>query len=127
MTRQTPDDIVRAKELAIISAETLYHYKLIARSIGRDEDTLAIWRKDDEEFSDKLEIGRTEFIRKQMGKAKPEFLLERLERIVFAPPAQKVELDFDDPIKVLLDKYGLTEEVENDRKGDGAIQGPSQS
>lgn len=127
-TKQTAEDIARAKELAVLCAEALYNYKLIARAVGRDEDTLAIWRKEDKNFSDRLEEGRSEFIRKQMGKAKPEFLLERLERETFAPPKMQTEISGGaDPVKVLLDKFGVTEELQNDRKNDGPVQSPPQS
>lgn len=106
MSKQTAADIAELKEKAIKDAEYLYHYKLIAKSVGRDEDTLMLWRKQDQDFSDSLEIARTAFIRKQMSKAKPDFLLERLERELFG---NKVVIEGGDPIKVILEKYGIME------------------
>lgn len=64
---------------AIIWAENLYAYKLVARAVGLTEETLIDWRKKDKDFSDQLEVARTRFLNKQVRKAKPEFLLERLE------------------------------------------------
>lgn len=125
MSKQTAEDIAQAKELAILSAESLYNYKLIARSVGRDEDTLAIWRNEDEDFSDRLEIARTEFIKKHMKKARPDFLLERLEKEIFA---QKVEVDpGTNAIKALLEAYGVTEGGDHATKTDGTIQESSSS
>lgn len=105
-TRQTEKDIARLKKDAILVAENLWYYKLIARSVGRDEETLINWRKSDPDFSNKLEIARTKFIDKQMGKAKPDFLLERTERELFAPPAQQVKLE-GNIVEQILEGYGL--------------------
>lgn len=69
----------RIKESAIIWAESLYAYKLICRAIGITEETMIKWRKDDQDFSDRLEMSRVKFLNRNMRKAKPEFLLERLE------------------------------------------------
>jgi len=88
---QTADEIEKLKGIAIAAAETVYHYKLIARSVNRDEDTLLEWRKD-KEFSDKLEQGRHRFIEKNVKLAKPEFLLERLEPELFKERKQ-IEAD----------------------------------
>jgi hypothetical protein len=68
----------RLKESAILWAESLYTYKLISRAIGVTEDTLKTWREEDKDFSDRLEGFRIKFLNKNMKRAKPEFLLERL-------------------------------------------------
>lgn len=39
----------------------------------------------------------------------------------------KLEIVTEDPVKVLLDKFGVTKEIENDRKGDEPISDPSKS
>lgn len=75
--------VAELKAIAIAAGEVVYNYKLVARSIGKDEDTLANWRKSDNEFSDKLEEARVRFLEKHIKVAKPEFLLERLEPGVF--------------------------------------------
>lgn len=86
------EEIATLKRVAIASAEAVYHYRLISRSISRSEDTLADWRKDDPEFSRELEEARFRFLNKQVKRAKPEFLLERLEPDVFK---QRTETKFD--------------------------------
>lgn len=64
---------------ALIHAESFYHYKLIARAAGITDETLKTYRDEDEEFSQQLEQARARFLNKNMRKARPEFLLERLE------------------------------------------------
>lgn len=82
-TKQTAEDIARLKSIAIAAAEVVYHYKLIARAVNRNEDSLLVWRNEDQEFSDAIEQGRHRFIEKNMKIARPEFLLERLEPELF--------------------------------------------
>lgn len=107
MSKASKKDVEGLKEMALLNAEFLYHYNLIARSVGRDDNTLLLWRKQDPEFDSKLSEGRMRFIKKQMGKAKPEFLLERLERELFG---QKVEFSGgENPIRLLLEAYGIKE------------------
>lgn len=92
LTKQTAEDIESLKAIAIAAAEAVYHYKLIARSVNRNEDTLLDWRNADKTFSDNLEQGRHRFIQKNIKIAKPEFLLERLEPELFK---QRTEQDLN--------------------------------
>lgn len=101
-TKQTAEDILQAKAIAIAAAETVYHYKLIARAVNRDEDSLLAWRKDDKEFSDKLEQGRHRFIEKNVKIAKPEFLLERLEPELFKQRSEQ-ELNHNGNVSFIND------------------------
>ncbi len=71
------------KREAVIHAESLYHYKLIARAIGKTEETLKEWRDSDDDFSGQLEEARIKFLKKHIKQARPEFLLERMEPEVF--------------------------------------------
>lgn len=80
----------KQREDAIIWAEHLYHYKLIGRAVGLTDETLKAWRDDDPEFSHQIEQARTRFLSKQMRKARPEFLLERLDPEIFK---QRTESD----------------------------------
>lgn len=81
--KQTAEEIEKLKAIAVAAAETVYHYKLIGRAIGRSEDALLDWRTNDKDFAVKIEEGRHRFIEKNMKAAKPEFLLERLEPELF--------------------------------------------
>lgn len=95
------------KEDAIREAELVYFYKTTAQLIGVSEDTLKRMRDADTVFADRLDQARARFIRRQEEKAKPEFLLERTERELFAPPAQKVKVEHENILKVILEEYGL--------------------
>lgn len=117
------EDIAQKKELAVNAAEILYHYKLIARSVGVTDDTLKHYRDKDPDFSERLEQGRVRFLEKHMRKSKPEFLLERMEKEIFS---QKLEVVNDrDPVEEILKAYGLMKEGGNDRQVDGTIPAPS--
>lgn len=94
MPKESVDDTKQAKAIAIGVAEQVYHYKLIARSVNRDEDTLLNWRKNDPVFSDRLQEARTRFLHKKMKIAKPEFLLERLEPEIFGAPKSDNSVTF---------------------------------
>lgn len=77
------EKIQLTKTQALIHAESFYHYKLIARASAITDDTLKKYRDEDQEFSDKLEQARTRFLNRNIKRAKPEFLLERLEPEMF--------------------------------------------
>lgn len=78
------EDIARKKELALEYYEAMPIYKYAAAFAGVHEDTMALWRKDDAEFSDNLQKAKAEFIRRHGNKAKHEFLLERLDKENFS-------------------------------------------
>jgi hypothetical protein len=58
--------------------------KYAAMYIGRDEDTIIRWRKEDKEFADSVRRAKAEWIRKKLIETKAEFALERLEKEVFS-------------------------------------------
>lgn len=94
----------RLKESAVLWAESLYAYKLICRAIGITEDTLKKYRNEDTDFSDRLEQSRTRFLNKQIKKARPEFLLERLESEHFKQRTEsKTEIILPKPIMDMTD------------------------
>jgi len=99
----------RRKLEATLHAENFYHYTLIARATGITEDTLKNYRDDDQDFSEKLEKGRTKFLNKNIQKARPEFLLERLESEIFK---ERKEQD----VKVTLPKPILRLDDDTNRK-----------
>lgn len=68
----------RLKATALLYAESLYHYELIARATGITDDTLKKYRDEDAQFSEDLEKLRAQFIGKHIKRSKSEFLLERL-------------------------------------------------
>lgn len=85
-----PEKQARLKSAAILNAEIFYEYDFIARATGITDDTLKKYRDTDQEFSDNLEMVRTQFIGKHMRRSKSEFILERL-----APKYFKQRSDLD--------------------------------
>ena len=109
---QTRDEkIAELKIAAIASAEVAYHYRIVANSIGYDEDQLKRWRNADKGFSEQLEQARARFLQKQIKKARPEFLLERLEPEVFKQRTESdVKVEMPKPILGGLTKQGGEDE-----------------
>jgi hypothetical protein len=99
-SKQTIEDIEVKKDIAVAAAEQVYNYKLIGKSVGRDEDTILNWRKEDADFSDRLEQARYRFLQKNTRRAKPEFLLERLEPQIFKE-RKEMEIKLPEPIIAL--------------------------
>jgi hypothetical protein len=64
--------------------------KYAAMAIGRDEDTIIRWRKEDADFAESVLRAKAEFVRKRVIATKAEFALERLEKSVFS---QKIETE----------------------------------
>lgn len=106
--RQTIEERMKEQKRLVISyyAE-IPIYKHAAAFAGISEDTLALWRKEDTEFADRLEKARAEFVRRYGKRSRPEFLLERLDKDNFAEK-KTVTLEFD-PAKKLLEEFGLLE------------------
>ena len=98
------------KTLAIAVAISIYHYKWIAASVGITEDALKIWRDTDKDFSDRLDQARSQFINKNMRKARPDFLLETADRETFGRK-QEVAVT-GNAIQAIIDKYGGSEGVD---------------
>lgn len=117
------------KARAVAAAPVIYHYKWIAASIGIDESTLHRWKNDDEEFASQLHQARAGFIKKNMAKARPDFLLQTSDRDTFGDKKQ-VDITVK-PIETLLEGYGLTKDGKliegelDDREDDEPVPGPS--
>lgn len=71
--------------------------KYAAMYVGRDQDTILAWRKDDAEFSDRVDLARAEWVKRKASKAKVEFALERLEKSIFKE-SKELEVKLPTPI-----------------------------
>lgn len=78
------DTVAELKERAIEYYRELPVYKLAAAKVGRDEDTMQRWKKEDSEFAYRLQVARADWILKNTKKTPPAWLLERLEKDLFA-------------------------------------------
>lgn len=95
------------KQVCLDMADKLYHYKWIAASARISDDTLKNWREEDKDFSDRLEEARSRFIKNNMRKAKPDFLLETADRETFGKK-QEINVNLDFRNKVIA-SYGQIE------------------
>lgn len=113
------------KARALEAAPVIYHYKWIAASIGIDEKTLQRYRDADPEFDGQLNQKRADFIKKNMHKARPDFLLQTSDRETFGDKKQ-LEVTIN-PVKQILEGYGLTQNGQliegelDDRQDDDAV------
>lgn len=74
-------------------------YKWAAKSIGKSEDTLRIWRDEDPEFSARVESARAEGMKYFGGRATPDLILKSAD-----PETFKERMDItsgDKPIPIL--------------------------
>lgn len=85
MVMTNSEAIQRLKQDYVAYFEDVPVQKYAAMAIGRDEDTIIRWRKDDPDFAEAVLKAKAEFIRKKVLATKAEFALERLEREVFSP------------------------------------------
>lgn len=122
-TKLTPE----LKEQILNSAKVIYHYKWIAASVGIAEKTLERWRNDDKDFDGQLDQARSDFIRENLKRARPDFKLETADREIFGKQ-QKIELG-KDPVAEILKAVGLTGGEganEQNRSDDESIQSSSE-
>lgn len=53
--------------------------KYAASYIGKSEDTITDWKKEDSDFSDQIEILKAKYVQRKLKKVEsPEWILERL-------------------------------------------------
>lgn len=92
-------------DIATLKAKYVEYYtdvpvqKYAAMSVGRDEDTIIRWKKEDSSFADRVDQAKAQFVRKRMLAVKSEYALERLMNDVFSgqPQPQRVNVEFDQP------------------------------
>ncbi len=90
------------KKIIIDYFRALPVYKHAANAAGITDDTLKKWRDEDPEFSAQLKKAESEFYGSKVKKARPEFLLERLDRETFG---QKEETNTTNIIALILQQY----------------------
>lgn len=75
-------DILKQEYVAYFADVPVQRYA--AMYIGRDEDTVIRWRKEDPVFAEAIQRAKAVWIRKKLIATKAEFALERLEKSVFS-------------------------------------------
>lgn len=71
------------KELVIKFLQRNPFYKHAAWSIGKDEDTLLVWRKEDKVFAGRCESARSECLSKFVNRSSPDFILTHADPETF--------------------------------------------
>jgi hypothetical protein len=128
--RQTAEKITELKQKYVEYFRDVPVQKYAAMYVGRTEQTIIDWKREDEDFNNRVQEAHAEWVQKTTLKAKAEFTLERLEREIFAPPKQEVEATHNiDPLADILKKFdmGKEEGKDDDRKNDEATSGSSPS
>lgn len=113
---QLAESLVELKEKYLEYYSELPIQRLAAASIGRNEDTIITWRKDDPEFAEQVEAARSAWaLEKVKGVRDKTWLLERIIREHFT---QKSEVDVTSGGKPIM---GGTAKV-NDVSTDNSVQ-----
>jgi hypothetical protein len=81
--KQSAADIAELKRRYVEYYRTVPIQKYAAMYVGRTEQRIIEWRKDDEQFSNDVEAARADFVKGRMLSVKAEFALERVERELF--------------------------------------------
>lgn len=98
------DERLQKKEQVIEYLRRFPFYKWAAKFVGRDEDTLEKWRKDDPDFGERVEIARSEGIRYWGGRATPDLILKSADPETFR---ERKEVDITTKGEILnVYRYG---------------------
>jgi hypothetical protein len=112
------------KQAVIDYMKVLPVKKYAAANAGIGVSTLDLWLKEDKDFCNRFEESRSQFFKAKGAKAKPEFLLERLDPETFGNKDETVQ-----PINVIaaiINKYGTLEGVDEIPRIEEAESGPPQ-
>ena len=86
--------------------------KYAAMYIGVTEQTIINWLKDDDEFFNRTQEARADWVKRKANKVRAEFALERLEKEIWSERKEQV-LKLEDPLKNILTKFGIDEGEED--------------
>ncbi|HSX14766.1 MAG TPA: hypothetical protein VLE72_02545 [Candidatus Saccharimonadales bacterium] len=111
---QSAEDIKELKAKFVVYFRDVPVQKYAGLFIGRSENTITNWLNSDQDFCDRVNQAKAEWVKERVISAKAEFALEKLEREVFSPHPIEVKID---PLKEVLRGYGLpVDGDDNDNK-----------
>ena len=88
---------LKLKERFLSSYKQTPIQKYAAAFIGKSEDTITDWKKDDSDFSDQIERLKAEYVQQKMKKVtSPEWILERLFKSHFSKRSELTGEDGED-------------------------------
>ena len=108
---QDKTTIERLKAEYVAYFEDVPIQKYAAEYIGRDEDTIIRWKKEDSDFADAIQRAKAIWVRKTFIKAKAEYVLEKLSIEVFGE--LKKESNMNRPKIYLPRKYPKQWAIDN--------------
>lgn len=103
---QSKDEIAQLKELYLQYYETVPKKKFAAQFIGRTEEAVLAWEKNDPEFLARLLEAESKNVKKTLVKTKPEWQLERNFPEEFGEQAKE-----SSPTIIVMPIYGGTSNV----------------
>lgn len=77
------DERLPLKERYLEYIKKFPFYRWAAKSIGKSEDTLQLWRKEDKDFAERVEISRAEGMKYFGGRATPDLILKSADPETF--------------------------------------------
>lgn len=83
MKGKNKDKNAEKKERILEYLRRFPFFRWAAKSVGIDEDTLLLWRKADDNFSERVEIARAEGIKYFGGRATPDLILKSADPETF--------------------------------------------
>lgn len=92
-------DIAELKKKYVEYYETTPVQRYAAMYVGRDEDTILRWKKEDAEFAEAVNLAKAKWVSSRLKDVKSEFALERLEKQIFS---QKQEHEHTGEVVVRL-------------------------
>lgn len=103
------------KEKVLIFLSEFPFYKWAAKSVGRDEDTLILWRNEDKDFSERCEIAKSEAMKRLGRRATPDFMLKNADPETFK---DKKEMEVSgDPLVIIKSDGDTTKSMADTNMG----------
>lgn len=114
--------------LKTLKQDAYSHWREIAEAIGVDRDTIGAWKKHPRAQAVIAEGIANALAQMEIAGKKDWRMWEAKLKLLGLNPATKHEISGGtDPIVLLLDRFGVTKEVQNDRKNNESLPGSSQS
>lgn len=77
-SKQSEQDISKLKQDYVAFYEAVPIQRFAAQSIGRDEDTIIRWRKEDKVFAEEVQKAESASVQSRLKRVRPEWYLERV-------------------------------------------------
>lgn len=97
------DDRLPLKEKFLTYFKDVPMQKFACMYIGRDEDTISLWKREDSDFADQINQLKAEYVQKNLGDVKNiEWRLERMFKKEFAERKELTGADGEELSPILV-------------------------